>query len=140
MNDKEKYTALMRRYFEAETTPEEERELARYVAQVDDPAFDEVRGVLGYLSVGRNGKTRKARRVRMVAVVAAAACVTALVAIGLSLRSGALTPSGNVCVSYAYGEKSTDGTAIMASVASSLSDFFAGDTPAEANLLEMFQR
>ena len=53
MNDKEKNTALMRRYFEAETTPEEERELARYMARVDDPAFDEIRGVMGYLSDGK---------------------------------------------------------------------------------------
>ena len=140
MNDKEKNTALMRRYFEAETTPEEERELARYMARVDDPAFDEIRGVMGYLSVGRKTHSHKARRVRMTAVAAAAACFVALVAIGLGLRSSASRPSGNICVSYAYGEKSTDGTAIMASVASSLSDFFAGDTPAEATLFEMFQR
>ncbi len=140
MNDKEKYTALMRRYFEAETTPEEERELARYVARVDDPAFDELRVVLGYLSIGREKKARRADKVQMYAVAAAAACFVALVALGLGLRSGGMNLSGNLCVSYAYGEKTTDGTAIMASVESSLSDFFAGETPAEANLIEMFQR
>ena len=140
MNDKEKYTALMQRYFEADTTSEEERELAWYVARVDDPAFDELRGVLGYLSIGREKKARKAVKVRMYAVAAAAACLVALAAIGLSLRNDGLKPIGNLCVSYAYGEKTTDGTAIMASVESSLSDFFAGETPAETNLIEMFQR
>ncbi|MBR5100666.1 MAG: hypothetical protein IKX34_05130 [Bacteroidales bacterium] len=140
MNDKEKYTALMQRYFEADTTSEEERELAWYVARVDDPAFDELRGVLGYLSIGREKKARKAVKVRMYAVAAAAACLVALVAVGLSLRSDGLKLIGDLCVSYAYGEKTTDGTAIMASVESSLSDFFAGETPAETNLIEMFQR
>ena len=139
MNDKEKYTTLMQRYFEAETTPEEERELAQYVAQEDDPAFDELRGVLGYLSVGREKRARKARRVRMY-TAAAAACIVAIVALSLGLQSGWLNRSDNICVSYAYGEKMTDGSAIMASVETSLTDFFAGETPAEANLFEMFQR
>lgn len=140
MNDKEKYIALMWRYWEAETTPEEERDLARYVAQVDDPAFDELRCVLGYLSIGRKKSVRKAGRMRIYAVAAAAACIVALVAIGLSLRNDGLKPSGSFCVSYAYGEKSTDGAAIMATVENSLSDFFGGESPAEMQLLEMFQR
>ena len=65
MTDKEKYTRLMQRYWEAETTPAEERELARYAARTDDPAFDQLRGVLGYLSVGRTTRVRKGRRVRL---------------------------------------------------------------------------
>ena len=40
MTDKEKYTALMQRYWEAETTPAEERALARYAARTDDPDFE----------------------------------------------------------------------------------------------------
>ena len=60
MTDKEKYTALMQRYWEAETTPAEERRLARYAARTDDPAFEELRGVLGYLSLGRAQTSRRA--------------------------------------------------------------------------------
>ena len=62
----------MQRYFEGETTPEEERALARYVARTDDAAFDAVRGVLGYLSVGRGLRARRTRRVRLYSFAAAA--------------------------------------------------------------------
>ena len=49
MNDKEKYLELMQRYFDAETSPDEEKELALYAASTDDPAFEVLRGVLGYI-------------------------------------------------------------------------------------------
>ena len=38
---------LVERYFEAETTPEEELALREFLARTDDPAFDEARAVLG---------------------------------------------------------------------------------------------
>ena len=65
MNDKEKYLILAKRYFEAETTAQEERELSRYVAGTDDPEFDELRGVLGFLSIGKEKRLRRARKVRL---------------------------------------------------------------------------
>ena len=64
MNDKEKYLELMRRYFDAETSPEEEKDLALFAASTANPAFQELRGVLGYLSIGRQKKTNKVRTVR----------------------------------------------------------------------------
>ena len=140
MTDKEKYTALMQRYWEAETSLEEERELARYAAGTDDPDFREIRGVLGYLSVGRERKARKQRTMRIYSWTAAAASIVAVLAIGLSLLFRPAQRADERCVSYAYCVQSNDSEAIMASVASSLSDFFAGDTPAEIQLLEMFQR
>ena len=50
---------LMQRYYEAETTPEEERELTSYAASTDDPDFEGLRGVLGFLSIGRQKKARR---------------------------------------------------------------------------------
>lgn len=140
MTDKEKYTILLQRYWEAETTPEEERDLALYAARVDDPDFTEIRGVLGYLSIGREHKARRQRTVRIYSWTAAAASIVAVLAIGLSLLFRPAQRADERCVSYAYGVQSNDSEAIMASVASSLSDFFAGDTPAEVQLFEMFQR
>ena len=140
MTDKEKYTALMQRYWEAETTPEEERDLARFVARVDDPDFDEIRGVLGYLSVGRDRKARRGRIIRIYSWAAAAACIVAVVALGLGLMVGQPNPVDDLCVSYAYGVQTNDKGAIMASVESSLAEFFSGDTPAEIQLSEIFQR
>ena len=140
MTDKEKYTALMQRYFEGETTPEEERALARYAARTDDADFDALRGVLGYLSVGRGLRASRARKVRLYSFVAAAACLAAVLALGIGLAGGGHTLKDNQYVLYTYGERTDDPELIMASVESSLADFFSGDTPVEANLTEMFQR
>lgn len=140
MTDKEKYTALMQRYWEAETTPEEERELARYAARVDDPDFEEIRGVLGFLSIGREKKTRRARTVRMYSFAAVAAGIVAIVAIGLNIKTTGIGHQDELCVRYSYGEFSNNNEQIMSSVESSLAEFFAGSSIADNNLREMFQR
>jgi hypothetical protein len=140
MTDKEKYTALMQRYWDAATTPEEERALALYAAGTADPDFEEIRGVLGYLSVGKEKKARKARATRLYAMAAVAAGIVAVAAVGLSLGRDAAIPSDDRLVRYAFGERSSDQETIMASVDESLADFFGRETPAETNLIEMFKR
>lgn len=137
MNDKEKYLELMRRYFDAETSPDEEKALALYAASTDDPDFESLRGILGFLSIGRRKKAKKVRAVRFHAI-AAAASVAILSAIGISL-SGNRTLDED-CIRYAYGEKVDDNAQIMAAVESSLIDFFGNDTAAEMNLKELFNR
>ncbi|MBO7071833.1 MAG: hypothetical protein J6W09_11155 [Bacteroidales bacterium] len=139
MTNKEKYLNLMHRYWDAETTTEEERELAGYVARVDDQEFDELRGVLGYLSVGKEKKVRKAGIIRFLPLVAAASIVV-VVAIGLGLRSRWSKAGDELYVCYSYGEKSTDSQQVMSTVESSLADFFGDTSPAEANLFGMFER
>ena len=136
MNDKEKYLELMQRYYDAETSPEEERDLARYAASTDDPAFEQLRGVLGFLSIGRRKKARKGRAFRL---YAAAASVALVAAVGLGLSAGR-QPAADGCVRYAYGEKVEDDKLIMESVETSLAEFFGEKSPAETNLLEMFKR
>jgi hypothetical protein len=138
MTDKEKYTALMQRYWEGETTPAEERKLARYAARTDDPAFEELRGVLGYLSIGRQRAHREVRPRLAYAWAAAAAALVILLSVGIVSRNKGT--GSDLCVLYAYGETSTDSEQIMASVDASLADFFAGESPAETNLIEMFRR
>ena len=130
----------MQRYWDAETTPDEERALALYAAGTDDPDFEEIRGVLGYLSIGREKKARKTRKVWMYSFAAVAASIVAVVAIGLNLGKQDSAPPYDVWVRYAYGEVSSDREMIMATVDASLADFFGGETPAEANLIEMFKR
>ena len=133
MDEKEKYLGLMQRYFDALTTPEEEAELARYAASADDPAFSTLRGVLGYLSIGRRRKARKRRTFRQFTAAAAAALVLGVsAALALSDRAQSSL--------YAYGEKVTDTEEIMSTVEASLADFFSEGTSAEANLIEMFNR
>lgn len=141
MNDKEKYMALMRSYWDGETTPEQERCLSAYVAGVDDPDFDELRGVLGYLSIGRSLKMRVTRRAkRFIPIAAIAASLAAVVVLGTSLERGDNKPKEELCVRYAYGEKTEDDPKIMESVQASLAEFFSGYSPAETNLFELFQR
>lgn len=136
MDEKEKYLALMDRYFEAQTTPEEERALARYTASSADPAFDQLRGVLGFLSIGRQRRQRKVRRVLRFYRVAAVAGL----AIAVSAGGALLARYQDKCSLYAYGEKVTDEEEIMTTVEASLADFFSDGTSAEANLSEMFNR
>ena len=126
---------LMQRYFDAETSPEEEKALALYAASTDDPAFQELRGVLGYLSIGRQNKAKEVRTVRFFSMVAAASVAIAT-ALGITLSN----QRQNSCIRYTYGNKEDDETSIMESVESSLADFFAGNTPAESNLFELFER
>ena len=126
---------LMQRYFDAETSPDEEKALALYAASTDDPAFQELRGVLGYLSIGRQNKAKKVRTVRFFSMVAAASVAIAT-ALGITLSN----QRQNSCIRYTYGNKEDDETLIMESVESSLADFFAGNTPAESNLFELFER
>ena len=140
MTEKEKYKALVQRYYDAETTPEEERELALYAAGTDDPDFKEIRGVLGYLSIGREKKARKSRKIRMYSFAAVAASIVAVVAIGLNLGKQESIAASDKWMRYAYGVASSDREMIMESVDASLADFFGGETPAEANLIEMFKR
>lgn len=131
---------LMQRYWDAETTPVEERELAMYVARVDDPEFEQLRGVLGYLSIGKEKEGRKAKTVHLFPLVAIAASIAAVAAIVLSLRNSGGKSGDEFYVCYAYGEKTTDIQQVMASVESSLADFFGGSSPVETNLFEMFER
>ena len=135
MNEKEKYLELMRRYYDAETSPEEEKDLALYAASTDDPAFEDLRGVLGYLSIGSQKKAKKVRAVRFYSLVAAASVAT-VAAIGITLSN----QDRNSSIRYTYGDKEEDEALIMESVESSLADFFAGKSPAEANLFELFER
>ena len=135
MNEKEKYLELMRRYYDAETSPEEEKDLALYAASTDDPAFEDLRGVLGYLSIGSQKKAKKVRAVRFYSLVAAASVAT-VAAIGITLSN----QDRNSCIRYTYGDKEEDEALIMESVESSLADFFAGKSPAETNLFELFER
>ena len=128
----------MQRYWDGETTPAEERKLARYAARTDDPAFEELRGVLGYLSIGRERKHRQVRPRLVYSWAVAAVALVILLSVGIASRNKGT--GRDMCILYAYGETSTDSEQIMASVDASLADFFAGESPAETNLIEMFRR
>ena len=129
----------MQRYFDAETSPQEEKELAVYAASTNDSSFVQLRGVLGLISIGREKKAKKQRAVRFYAFATTASVILlATVGIGLSNKYKSIIEDN--CIRYAYGVKVEDDALIMASVESSLADFFGEATPAETKLKEMFER
>ena len=48
--DKQYYLDLAERWFDAETSEAEEKELKRFLAATEDPDFDEARAALGFLA------------------------------------------------------------------------------------------
>lgn len=132
MTEKNKYMEMMQRYFEAETTLSEERELAAYAAASKDPEFELVCAVLGYLSIGRAKRTRRAGGW---AVGVAAASLAAVVTAGI-----AFFHPGARSVQYAFSEKSTDERQIMQTVETSLSEFFSRESGVEVQLAEILNR
>lgn len=135
MDDKAKYLDLMQRYIEAETSPEEEKALIRYVASTDDSEFDSLRGLFGFLSVGKRRKVRRSRLLRQYVLVAAAS-IAAVIGVGTAIFAN----GRDKCSFYAYGEEIKDNERIMANVDAFLTDFFKTETSAEASLIEMFNR
>ena len=114
--------------------------LARYAARMDDPEFEELRGVLGYLSIGKEKRSMKARSVRLLPIFAVAACIASILVIGFGIRNSVAKTDEEFYVCYSYGEKITDDQQVMEVVESSFSDFFNGKSPVEDNLFEMFKR
>lgn len=94
------YLSLQERYFEARTTPKQTRALKAYVTQNDDPAFDDVRAVMSYMSTGRliHGKQLGTKRSFRPALVLAAAASLAVVLFLLvrpdNRRNGIIQPAG----------------------------------------------
>ena len=131
---------LMQRYWDAETTREEEMALARYVARVDDSEFKELKGVLGYLSIGKEKSVRKAGIIRLFPILATAAGIAAVVVIGFSIRNSISKTDDELYTCYSYGEKITEDQQVMESIESSLADFFNGKSPVETNLSKMFKQ
>lgn len=89
----EYWLALSERYFDALTTNEEEKALARFLASdaSNTPAFDEIKAVMGYLSTGRSisrkTKDKKTRTIgKVVQWASIAACVAVIAIIGTSIR------------------------------------------------------
>lgn len=102
---------LATRYFEAETTPAEEQELAYFLTTPasQDREFDEIRAVMGYLATGRIYHRKRKSSVFRYAAAAAAAVIGLL----LTTTVWQLAQNRNVCVAYIYGERCTDTETVL---------------------------
>lgn len=106
--DKTYWLRLAERYFEAETTSDEEAALRLYVTGNDDPDFDELRAVMGYSAVARRLAEPRKPAFRLRRIVAAAAVVLLLIGVAVPL----LAP-GDEYVAYVGGKRITDKEKVM---------------------------
>lgn len=112
----EEWKHLAEKYFEAETSDEEERLLRLFLAtpEAQDPAFDELKAVMGYLAVGKrlhlqqNSRpiSRQVWKWRSIAAV----FFCCLLSSSLYLLK---QKDSNQCIAYINGQRCTDSELVM---------------------------
>lgn len=129
---------LMQRYFDAETTEQEEAMLKRFVASPEgaDAEFNELRAVMGMaicdalvkpqtaLPVHPVRLTKRSRRnltVKRGWQRAAAVCIPLLLAGGIAL-TGYIHQQNNRCVAYIHGVKVTNSSQVEQAMHDALTD------------------
>lgn len=130
---------LLPRYFDAQTSEEEEAALRRFAAspQAGAPEFDELRAVMSLSAYARRRTVRRPAR-RMPVMRYAAAVLLFLMAGGGYLFHRYNTE--NVCIAYVNGVKETDTDVVMAQMRRSLRDMGqpVGEQVMEAQLEDVF--
>lgn len=113
-SDNDYWKALAERFFEADTSEEEERELRRFIASgLAGSEFNDVRAVMGLAAVGARRYNRRRRR-----TVFLSAAVVAVVMTAVSLAAD----GGDSCVAYINGTKHTDEAIVMAQMHSTMDE------------------
>ena len=132
---------MIGRYFDAQTSDEEESALKRFLVSPEAAGreFDEARAVLGFTTVGRrlcHTRRRTALRRRIAGYSAAAS-----VALVIAFSGWAIYSSRNQCVAYINGVKCTDEDVVMAEMRRSMREMGATASSADigATLGDMFE-
>lgn len=148
---------LVERYFEADTTEEEEQALRRFLATEEAaarPEFDEARAVMGFLAVGQRlaasaapapeagkGKRRPLLRLPLARVaVAASVLIAAGSLLWLHRPQSESLPPADACIAYIGGKPTTDPAAVKEQMRLSLGEMAAptGVPTVEEQLQDMF--
>ena len=106
-HNKAYWQSVAERYFSCTATEEEERQLMAFVAANDDPAFDDVRAVMGYTATARHIAATPNNHSRR-RLVAAAAAILIVAGTAMVYRL-----NGPDCVAYVHGERVTDRQSVM---------------------------
>ena len=137
----DEWRKVIGRYFDAQTTDEEESALKRFLVSPEaaDREFDEARAVLGFITVGRrlcHARRRTVLRRRIAGYSAAAS-----VALVIAFSGWAIYSSRNQCVAYINGVKCTDEDVVMAEMRRSMREMGATASSADigAALGDMFE-
>lgn len=144
--DRQYWQTMAERYFDAQTTDEEELLLRQFAATTDDPAFDELRAVLGYSAVARRQQPAPAlphasarRHVGRYAAAVTALLVIGLVAARYLRRDAQPGASGDLCLAYVHGQMVSDEAQVMALMRSTTSGVIGTDEDmAMEQLRDMF--
>lgn len=112
--------SLIERYFEGETSLEEEKLLKAMVARSDDSRYDAVRAVLGYGVATRKRTALRRRRLGMVSAAAVASIAVVLIAwLNLSTKTG----TGNSeCYAVVEGRYTSDQSEVLSIMQSDIGD------------------
>lgn len=111
---------LIERYFEGETSLEEEKLLKAMVARSDDSRYDAVRAVLGYGVATRKRTALRRRRLGMVSAAAVASITVVSIAwLNLSTKTG----TGNSeCYAVVEGRYTSDQSEVLSIMQSDIGD------------------
>lgn len=130
---------LIEKYFEGETTLEEEQTLRKELARTCEisAAIDEARAVMGYSLVQKGNLTvRKYTNIwRKVAASAAAIAVFAVIGVQLSMNRTE-TPE---CIAYIDGQKITDSEMVVSMMLSGLSNVAQAAEASQSQTLDSFE-
>lgn len=112
--------SLIERYFEGETSLEEEKLLKAMVARSDDSRYDAVRAVLGYGVATRKRTALRRRRLGMVSAAAVASIAVVSIAwLNLSTNTG----TGNSeCYAVVEGRYTSDQSEVLSIMQSDIGD------------------
>lgn len=147
MNKDKKYWLDLRdRYFEAETTEEEERELRRFAAQSQDSDFRELQAVMGFTAMGRAVSPSHQSHsmigqphstIRRTLSIAASIILILGLSLYMTLHS---EQEDSACVAWVNGEEITDPSQVMAMMQNTMLEMnLSGSNPVETQLGDMFR-
>ena len=105
------WLAIIERYYDALTTPQEEQALKRFLASpaAGDPCFDEIKATLSYFAASR---PKSAKRKRIAATLARTAAAAAILA-GIIIPLWQADSQKDICIAYVNGRIETDETFVM---------------------------
>ena len=152
----EYYLELVERWFDAETSEAEEKELKRFLATTEDPAFDEARAAFGFIaadalhSLGMTKEEtsfhglsveseRKAYgRWLVPALGIAASLAIAFIAGRFTAPVEVVPVSNGSCVSYVHGVEVADEDFAVATMENTLQDLFSAVPDPRTDLTLIF--
>lgn len=122
MKDKQYYIELANRYFDAETSVAEEKELRSFLVSTSDEDFNEVKAVMGFMAYTAKGKGLKAKGKGLRVWVAAAAVALALIVFVPFVKG-----NNSDCLMIAEGETNTNHKEVMSEMDKEMAMLFSSE-------------